>query len=119
MPENGQPNAIDFTVDQKNLYREENITDMKVAAIRKMTPITPSGDVDESRTAIFVGTTQLMTPEGPLPIQAMLEANNLQEAFEIFPQAMEAAMQRMIEQIQRAQQEQKQKNDSRIIVPGR
>ena len=92
MAENGQPNAIDFTVDQKNLYREENITDMKVAAIRKMTPITPSGEVDEGRTAMFVGTTQLMTPEGPLPIQAMLEANNLQEAFNVFPRAMEEAM---------------------------
>ena len=112
-------NSIDFTVDQKNLYREENITDMKVAAIRKMTPITPSGTVDESRTAIFVGTTQLMTPEGPLPIQAMLQANNLQEAFEAFPGAMEAAMNRMIEQIQQAQQAQKKNDDSRIIVPGR
>ena len=119
MAENGQPNTIDFAVDQKNLYREENITDMKVAAIRKMTPITPSGEVDESRTAMFVGTTQLMTPEGPLPIQAMLPANNLQEAFAAFPQAMETAMQRMVEQIQRAQQEQKGKDDSRIIVPGR
>ena len=114
-----QQNAIDFTVDQKNLYREESITDMKVAAIRKMTPITPSGDVDESRTAIFVGTTQLMTPEGPLPIQAMLPANNLKEAFEAFPKAMEAAMTRMVEQIQQAQQAQKKQDDSRIIVPGR
>jgi hypothetical protein len=119
MAEQGQANSVDFTVDQKNLYREENITDMKVAAIRKMTPITPSGEVDESRTPVFVGTTQLMTPEGPLPIQAMLQANSLQEAFDVFPQAMEAAMQRMVEQIQRAQQEQKHKDDSRIIVPGR
>ena len=112
-------NSIDFTVDQKNLYREESITDMKVASIRKLTPVTASGDVDESRTAIFVGTTQLMTPEGPLPIQAMLQANNLKEAFEVFPRAMEAAMARMIEQIQQAQQAQKSKEDSRIIVPGR
>ncbi len=119
MAENGQPNSINFTVDQKNLYREENITDLKVAAIRKMTPITPSGEVDESRTPVFVGTTQLMTPEGPLPIQAMLQANNLQEAFEVFPAAMEEAMQRMIRELQRAQQEQKKKDDSRIIVPGR
>lgn len=114
-----QPGSIDFTVDQKNLYREENITDMKVAAIRKMTPITPSGADDESRTAVFVGTTQLMTPEGPLPIQAMLEANSLEEAFAVFPKAMEAAMARMIEQVQQAQQAQKSKDDSRIIVPGR
>jgi len=32
---------------------------------------------------------------------------------------MEEAMQRMIEQIQRVQQEQRRKDDSRIIVPGR
>ena len=119
MANQGQQNSIDFTVDQKNLYREESITDMKVASIRKMTPITPSGDVDESRTAIFVGTTQLMTPEGPLPIQAMLQANTLQEAFEVFPGAMEAAMGRMVEQIQQAQKAQKKEDDSRIIVPGR
>jgi hypothetical protein len=119
MANQGQQNSIDFTVDQKNLYREESITDMKVAAIRKMTPITPSGDIDESRTAIFVGTTQLMTPEGPLPIQAMLQANTLQEAFEVFPSAMEAAMGRMVEQIQQAQKAQKKQDDSRIIVPGR
>lgn len=112
-------NSIDFTVDQNNLYREESITDMKVAAIRQLTPITSSGALDESRTAIFVGTTQLMTPEGPLPIQAMLPANNLREAFEVFPKAMEEAMARMIEQIQQAQEAQKKKDDSRIIVPGR
>ena len=122
MADRDQQNSIDFTVDQKNLYREENITDMKVAAIRKMTPITAAGSIDESRTAIFVGSTQLMTPEGPLPIQAMLEANNIQEAFNVFPEAMEAAMNRMVEQIQRAQQAQqaqKKRDDSRIIVPGR
>jgi hypothetical protein len=113
------PGSIDFTVDQKNLYREENITDMKVAGIRKLTPVTPSGAVDESRTPIFVGTTQLMTPEGPLPIQAMLPANNLQEAFDAFPNAMEEAMARLVEQIQQAQRAQKKKEDSRIIVPGR
>ena len=114
-----QPGSIDFTVDQKNLYREETITDMKVAAIRKLTPVTPSGALDESRAAIFVGTTQLMTPEGPLPIQAMLPANNLKEAFDVFPGAMEEAMARLIDQIQQAQQAQKKKDDSRIIVPGR
>ena len=119
MSNQGQQNSIDFTVDQKNLYREESITDMKVASIRTMTPITPSGDVDESRTPVFVGTTQLMTPEGPLPIQAMLQANSLKEAFEVFPKAMEEAMGRMVEQIQQAQQAQKKQDDSRIIVPGR
>ena len=31
--------GIDFTVDQSNLYREEGITDLKVASIRRLIPI--------------------------------------------------------------------------------
>ncbi len=119
MANQGYAGEIDFTVDKDNLYREESITDMKVAAIRRLVPITLDGQVDESRTAVFVGTTQLMTQEGPLPIQAMLEANNLEEAIAVFPAAMETAMQRMVAQLQQMQQAQKAKDDSRIIVPGR
>ena len=117
---NNQEN-IDFTVDQTNLYREESITDLKVASIRKLVPIKPDGSDDPSRTPIFYGNTQLMTPEGPLPLQAPLTANNIHEAYEQFPQAMQAALSEMIEKIQQMQKEQQRskQNDSRIIVPGR
>jgi hypothetical protein len=111
---------IDFTVDTANLYREENLTDMKVASIRRLMPVTADGKDDPSRTAVFVGSTQLMSPEGPLPLQAILMANNFQEAVAAFPGAMKEAMEEMIDQIRELQaQEAKQKNDSRIIVPGR
>ena len=43
---NGQ---IDFTVDKKNLYREENIIDLKSASIRCLTPIKQDGTIDDSR----------------------------------------------------------------------
>ena len=56
---------IDFNVDRDNLYREEGITDLKTASIRRLIPIKADGSTDASRTAIFVGSTQLMTPEGP------------------------------------------------------
>ncbi len=113
---------IDFTVDQKNLYREESITDVKVASIRRMIPITADGKDDPSRTPIFFGHTQILTPQGPLPLQARLMANNLAEAMTEFPQAMEKEMAQVVEQIKKMQaeeQRQQQTNDSRIIVPGR
>ena len=113
---------IDFTVDLNNLYREESITDLKVASIRQMLPIKPDGSDDPSRTPIFVGSTQLMTPEGPLPIQAKLMANNINEAFAEFPGAMQVALSDMIDKIQKMQEQERQQarqNDSRIIVPGR
>ena len=110
---------IQFTVDRTNLYREEGFTDLKVASIRKMTPITADGKDDPSRSPLFFGHTQIITPQGPLPLQARLMANNLKEAIEAFPAVMEQEMAKMIDQIQKLQQQEKKRNDSRIIVPGR
>jgi hypothetical protein len=114
---------IDFTVDMNNLYREESITDLKVASIRRMIPVTADGEADPSRSPIFIGHTQIITPQGPLPLQARLMANNLKEAMDAFPAAMEKEMAQMVEQIRRMQAEeqkrQTERGDSRIIVPGR
>lgn len=112
------PKQIDFNVDKENLYREEGYTDLKVASIRKLIPIKPDGSKDSSRTEIFIGNTQLMSPEGPLPLQTMISANNFEEALEAFPAAMKKAMDEMIENVRKMQQEKKE-DDSRIIVPGR
>lgn len=114
--------GINFTVNRDNLYREENITDMKVASIRQLVPIKADGSRDESRTTVYVGSTQLMSPEGPLPLQAVLSANNFEEAMNVFPEAMENALQEMIEQAKKMQEMHRakmQKESSRIIVPGR
>lgn len=113
------PYNIDFTVDQQNLYREEAYTDLKVASIRRLVPINLDGSDDKSRTPVFIGTSQLMSPQGPLPLQAALPANNLEEAIQVFPAAMERAMADMIEELQKMQEAEKQENDSRIILPGR
>jgi len=116
---NGQ---IDFTVNRENLYREENIIDMQAASIRCLTPIKPDGSIDETREKVFLGHTQIMTPQGPVPLHAPLNATTLEEAMASFPAAMKQAMEEMIEQVQKMQQEQqrsKQAEDSRIIVPGR
>jgi hypothetical protein len=118
MAENTENNEIDFTVDQHNLYREEAFTDLKVASIRRLVPVYPDGSQDKSRTPVFIGSTQLMSPEGPLPLQAALPANNLQEAYEAFPAAMRKAMEEMITQLEKMSREEQKKEDSRIIVPG-
>jgi hypothetical protein len=113
---------IDFTVDQNNLYREESITDIKVASIRRMVPVTADGKDDPSRSPVFFGHTQILTPQGPLPLQARLMANTLAEAIATFPEAMEKEMAEVIEQLRKMQAEENQRKqayDSRIIVPGR
>ncbi len=112
---------INFTVDQSNLYREDAVTDLKVASIRRMIPIKADGTDDPARTPVFIGHTQILTPQGPLPLQSRLEANNLDEAIAAFPEAMEKEMAKVVEQIRQmqAQEQKKQSNDSRIIVPGR
>jgi len=109
---------IDFRLDPKNLYREESYTDLKAGAIRRLIPIRTDGTPDEARTEIFVGTTQLMTPEVPLPVQARLAANNFQEALAAFPEAMRRATEEMIAQLEELQKKYQEKDDSRIIVPG-
>jgi hypothetical protein len=116
---NERINSLDFTVDQNNLYREENITDFKVASIRRMIPINPDGTKDKSRKTLYVGGTQLMSPDGPVPLQAKLQAETIQEAMEVFPEAMKKAMAEMIEELKKMHQQQKDKQDSRIFVPGR
>ena len=120
MNDTDQGQQIDFTVDKTNLYREEALTDLKVASIRRLIPVLPDGTEDKSRTPLFMGHTQLMSPQGPVPIQSPLTANNLEDAIEEFPGAMKKALEEVMENVKKMQEEQmKQKDDSRIIVPGR
>jgi hypothetical protein len=105
---------IDLTVKQDNLFLEESFTDLNLASIRRLTPVKPNGIKDKSRKPIFVGHTQLMTPQGPVPVQNLLEAKNLKEAIENFPIAMKKAIETMLEEIKKMQQ----KEESRIILPG-
>jgi hypothetical protein len=109
-----QPEKLsDVKMDTANLYREESYTDLKTGSIRKLVPVKTDGSEDTSRQAIFSGHTQLMSPHGPLPIQGAIDAKTLDEAVLGFPQAMEDAMNRMIEEAQQYQREQSNK----IITP--
>ena len=116
---NEQAPEIDFTVDVDNLYREESLTDLKVASIRKLTPIKLDGSEDSDRKPIFYGHTQLMSAQGPVPIQSQLEVDTLEDAIKIFPEVMKKAMEELFEKYKKMSEQQQQKDESRIIVPGR
>ena len=105
MPNKDQQQKIDFTVDPNNLYREENFTDIKVAAIRRLIPVKPDGADDDSRAPLFMGQTQLITPSGPVMLQSLLTAKTIEEAMEQFPVAMQLQMDKMIADAQEKQAE--------------
>ena len=118
---NEMPVGLNFTVDKENLYREESVTDLKIANIQKLIPIKSDGSTDDNRETVFIARTQLNSPKGPIPIQAKLEAKSLDEAMDMFPKAMETETQKVAEafkKMQEQQEQQQKKQDSRIIVPG-
>lgn len=103
MTSHDQQQQIDFTVDPNNLYREENFTDIKVAAIRRLIPVKPDGSEDDGRTPIFMGQTQLITPSGPVMLQSLLNAETIEEAMNQFPAAMQLQMDKMIAEMREKQ----------------
>ena len=100
-------------IDPAALYREEIFTDLRVGTIRKLTPVKTDGRPDTSRTPLYTGETQILTQAGPVPVNGKLEANNLQEAIDVFPQAMRDAVDRLMEEVKELQR----KEASRIVVP--
>ena len=101
-------------VDQQNLYREESITDLRVATIRRLIPINADGTDDISRPVQYIGSTQIISQMGPLPISTPIEAASLREAIEKFPQAIKDAVDQMVEEAK----EYRRQESSRIVVPG-
>ena len=106
--------TVDLSVKQDNLYLEESFSDLDMASIRRLTPVKPNGLKDKSRRQIFVGHLNIMTPQGPIPIQSPIDARNLKEAMEMYPEAMKIALKKMRAEVEKI----KEKQESRIIVPG-
>jgi hypothetical protein len=115
-----QPNEL--KIDRSNLYREESFTDLKVGIIKRMTPVKSDGSADKTRKTLFVAQTSLMTPGGPFPIQAVIQAKELQQAIKKFPEAMKAAVDRLAQEAQKYKEQEQsriEKPQSGIIIPGR
>ncbi len=117
-----QQNMVEFQLDRTNLYLEESFTDLKIGTIKRLKPVNADGTEDKSRKTVFVGHTSVMTPNGPLPIQNVIEAKELAQAIKKFPEALQESMDRLVEEVKRYQEQQDtqiQKPDSGIIIPGR
>ncbi len=102
-----------LTVDADGLYQEENFTDRRVGSIQRLSPVTREGKPDDSRPVLYVGSTQVMTPVGALPLNFELDAASLDEAIAAFPAAASASLEQTMEQLQEMQREQA----SRIMTP--
>ena len=97
------------------LYREDTYTDQKMGTIRQMTPVTAEGQPDGSREIIFVGSAQIMSPMGAIPITFELPgAKTIGEAAALFAGEAEKAVERTAEELERMRREQQ----SKIVVPG-
>lgn len=104
--------AIEMQAD--NMYREEVFTDNTVGTIRRMTPISSSGEPDPGRAETFVGSTQVMTQAGPLPLNFEIEGKSLSEAIANFGKAATEAFEQTMEELREMQRQQA----SSIVVPG-
>jgi len=105
----------EIKLDRRNLYREEVITDLRVGSIQRLVPIKPDGKRDEAREILYVGQTQIMSQAGMIPVSARIEALDLEDALRKFPQAMQKAVENLVDEVNRLRREQM----SRIVVPGR
>lgn len=106
--------VAEITLDRDGLFREETFTDLKAGSIQMLTPVKDDGSVDEAREPLFMGEAHLMSPSGPLPVRCEIAAKTLTEALDNFPEAVNAAVDRMIEQAKEMQRQEA----GRIVTPG-
>lgn len=103
----------DIRMDTANLYREEVFTDNAVGTLRRLQPVTADGELDPSRAVQFVGSTQVLTTAGPLPLSFEIEAATLTEAATAFGEAARQAFEQTMEELRELQRQQA----SSIVVP--
>jgi hypothetical protein len=103
----------DIQMAADNLCREDVFTDNRVGTIRRLTPVTASGDVDESRPVQYIGSTQIMTPAGALPLSFELPNESLEAAVAGFGDAAQEAVEKTMEELRELQRQ----AASQIVVP--
>ncbi|MGA8705476.1 MAG: hypothetical protein WB646_00660 [Steroidobacteraceae bacterium] len=103
----------DIQLDSAGLYREDIFTDRKAGTIRRLIPVLVDGSTDPQRAVLFSGQTQLLTPNGVLPLGFEIEAASLEDAIAKFPAAVKEALEQAIEEAREFRRE----TASRIVVP--
>jgi hypothetical protein len=110
---NDMKSQSEIAMQANSMYREEVFTDNTVGTIRRLTPVDSNGEPDASRQQSFVGSTQVMTQAGPLPLNFEIEASSLSAAIEAFGAAAREAFEQTMEELREMQRQQA----SSIVVP--
>lgn len=108
-PDQGQ----DIRMDESQLCREETFTDNRVGTVRRLTPVLASGERDPQRAATYIGTTQVMTPAGALPLSFELPNASLEAAIAGFGDAAREAVEQAMDELRELQRQ----AASQIVVP--
>ena len=106
LPENEQVNL-------DNLYRQETYTDLGLGSIQCLRPVTADGADDAGRTPIFMGSAQIMTPHGPIPVQCEIKADSLRAACLAFPESIKQAVEELVQQARQYERE----RQGGIVIP--
>jgi hypothetical protein len=105
----------EISMDASALTREEVFTDSRIGTIRRLIPVTLDGEMDSARKVQFVGSTQIMTPGGALPLSFEIKTETLEGAVAGFGDAAQIAVERTMDELKEMQRQQA----SSIVVPGR
>lgn len=111
---NNPDTSNEIKMDVDSLFREDTFTDNAVGTLRRLTPVTSEGEVDSSRPQQFIGSTQVLTSAGPMPLSFEIPADSLIEAAEGFGNAAKEAFEKTMEELKEMQRQQA----SSIVVPG-
>lgn len=103
----------DIQMDADNLCREDVFTDSRVGTVRRLTPVTASGEIDPERPVQYTGSTQIMTPAGALPLSFELPNESLEAAVAGFGEAAQEAVEKTMEELRELQRQ----AASQIVVP--
>lgn len=105
--------SSDISMDASALTREDVFTDNRIGTIRRLSPVTADGDPDPGRPVQYVGSTQIMTPAGALPLNFEIEADSLSAAVAGFGDAATRAVEQAMEELKELQRQ----AASSIVVP--
>jgi len=108
------PERNQIEMNAGGMYREETFTDNAVGTLRRLTPVKVSGEPDSTRSIQYIGSTQVMTQAGPLPLSFEIEAKSLTEAISSFGESAKAAFEKTMEELRELQRQQA----SSIVIPG-
>jgi len=106
--------TVSAQFDKQGLYREDSFTDRRVGSIRQLIPVGEDGERDDARPVIYLGTTQVMTGAGPVPLNFEIPGETLGEAADKFGECAEEAVEEMAARLEELRREQA----SSIVVPG-